>query len=65
MKKCLECQNEEESCICSDGFKVIFFCGRALTKEQMENTPTFEQAKETVKVELEKISRLMKELKIK
>lgn len=62
MMNCLECREPEASCRCPDGFKVIFFCGRAITQKELDETPTFEEAKKTALREIKNIERIYDEI---
>lgn len=63
-RECLECKKEETDCACSDGFKVIFLHGRAVTQQELDDTPTFDEAKRNAKREIKNIEKLLKELNL-
>jgi len=62
--KCLKCQKSEQDCKCEGGYKIIFHLGVPKSKEEMEDTKTFDEALTTAQEEIDNIRRLSKNLGI-
>lgn len=43
--KCLQCKKTELQCTCSDGFKVLYYMGKPVTKDEADEIPKDPYAK--------------------
>lgn len=56
--KCLQCKQTRALCKCEGGFKVLYYLGKAVSKKELEELPTYGQAMENAEKEINKINRL-------